>query len=329
MTARLDDVDEQLRALGMVPVGALARSGQRSFHGVLDGQDVEVRIGGEPSGRARAVLEAVLAPALDLGLRIRTASRGVLLTVGKLGGAFAAAHDVDGDEPARVKALLDEAVVAGLEALGDRGHLEVDDVSIRLGPTVDLLEVAELASTLGRVAALLMTRARSLPAASPLAAPEAAWRPVAAAAGLTMTTTPLAMQGARISATTRRTGRLAFVSTAWVGHPRASELGIALRRTRVGDPVEAAAHAVQVGDAAFDRLFAVTTRDGAAPAQLLDAPVREALSALALIGEVQLDETGLVLGDAAPADVPRALDLMRRVLDGSVDNLRTATGPYR
>lgn len=329
MTARSDDVDRQLRALGMVPIGALARSSHRSFHGVLHGQDVEVRIVDEPSGRARAVLEAVLARALDLGLRIRTASRGPLLTVGELAGAFAASYDVDGDEPTRVRALLDDPVVTALHAVSDHGHLEVDDVRIRVGPTLDLLEVAELASALGRVTALLVARARSLPPASPLAAAAAAWRPVAAAAGLAMTTTPLAMQGARISATTRRTGRMAFVSTAWVGHPRASELGIALRRTRIGDRVEAAAPAVQVGDAAFDRLFAITTRDGAAPAQLLDAPVREALSALALIGEVQLDETGLVLGDAAPADVPRALDLMRRVLEGSVDNLRAATGPYR
>lgn len=329
MTPRLDDVDRRLCALGLVPIGPRDRAGARAFHGVVQGQDVEVRITSEPSGRARAVLESVLSPALDLGLRIRTAPRGALLTVGPLAGTFEASHDVDADEPTRARALLVGPIVAALAALSDRGDLDVDDVRVRVGPTVDLLEVAELTTELSGATAQLTARARSLPPASSLARAEAAWRDFASASGLALTATPLAMHGTRMSATTRRTGRLAFVSTAWVGHPRASELGIALRRARIGDAVEPTGPTVQLGDAAFDRLFAITARGGVATAQLLDATVREALSALALIGEVRLDDTGLVLGEAAPEDAPRALDLMRRVLDGSVANLRAATGPYR
>lgn len=334
MTRRLEHVVSRLGELGLVPVGARPGAIAIAHHGMVDGQDVHVAIGAHPGAAPRLTLESAVAPALDLGLVVRRVdphrAGGIAID-----GLDDGEHHVVGDEPDRIRALLTGEIARAIRAIAELGgDVEVDDTRARVVAPRDPGEVPELLRALARLTSLLARSAESLPPAGPLVAAAVAWRHVAAGAGLTWRPSPLAMHGAWVAASTLRLGDGTFVASAWVGHPGCGDLGLALRRAGVaqlgaGSRGAAPASAPDArAEDTFGSLFTITARHPRAE-RLLDGPTRRALIELALLGEVRLDDTGLSLTDARPDDVPRAIDLMRRAVDGVVSRQHEAAGPYR
>lgn len=323
----IGDVAARLGELGLVRVGPRDRAAAATYHGTVDGQDVHVSIAPRAGASPRVVLESALTPALDLGLVIRRVPP-------RLAGGIAIArlvdeHRVAGDEPVRVQQLVGGAVADAARLVAELGgDLDLDDACARVAEPRDVSEVPELLRALARLTMLVDDAAAALPPAGALAAAAERWRPVAAAEGLTWRSSPLSMHGARSAASTRRLGPHAFTASAWAGHPAIAELGLSLRRAGVGEPRAVSPVGEADGDL-FASVFTVVARDPRVAGRMLDGPTRRALVELALVGDVRLDETGLALGDVRPEDVPRALELMRRALDGAVENLREVAGPYR
>lgn len=301
--------------------------------GELDGQPVAVEaiVGRD---RNHVVMSAPIAPALDLGLRVRrvTVSLGLGLSTGSEG--FDAEHDVRGDEPDRVRALLDAGVRGRIEAIAQLGgSLEVDDARAMVVQALGFLEVEETLRALTALVRALRERHAAIAPAGPLSHAAVVWGAHALRHGLTSSASPLCLSGPGLSATTARTGEHDYLSTVRVTAEPPLAASVSLRPAGLLEPLWELVKGrdVQVGDASFDRAFTIAADDADAARALLGPEVRPMLMALRRLGLVHLRDSTLVLETRRWAEVPAAIDEMRATLDAAARSLRAKerSGPYR
>jgi hypothetical protein len=333
-------------------LGLAVRDGAAS--GTIDGR--RVSLGFELTGSREgmtAVVRGWLDPRLDLGLDMHRRAAAPLVEPEPVTGNtdLDGEFSITGDEPARVRELLDPPLCAHLVALHRAAHdLRLRDAGCSFFGLYGLYDadegwveraVAAAAATVG-----LMDEARSrVRPAAPIAPHAAALRAFAGARGLGHADTPLrvrgSVEGRSIEVGATRTGRGRHHLHARAGFE--AELGIGLRIHRQGilDALRTllGGQDILVGDAAFDARFLIRADPERAGrvAALFDAGARAALLEVdARVGAVAVDERGVSVDpipvDVDPGDVVRVIDTLTEVTGRVARNMvhgAEAAGPYR
>jgi len=267
---------------------------------VVQGRVVVVSRDGASPSRLRVVVP--LTPALDLGLNVRP--REFHGPVDEE-DPFEATFILGGDEPGRVRDLLDASLREHLESL----HAQVDELVVTDdGTAIAWTEPTfpEVASAVARVVdavrinELLETSAAALRSSVRLRAHADALAGLAAHHALRLSRTPIALAGALdgvlLLVRSERIGwhshRFSVTASFSAG---AAPLGLAMRRARLGDTLEDAS-SPRTGEVSFDRRFHLVASAEArvAPQDLFDARLCAELLALDVeAGTLALDASGL------------------------------------
>jgi hypothetical protein len=279
----------------------------------------EVMVGHGPERRMACwgVLDHERPLGLGLVLRRRGLSerlfrrpRGVRLTSGD--ADLDRRVEINGDEPALVRELLDDEVRAVLASMLVRWQdLVVTDQSVRVylsKPAARADELRDLVHGMKTLAAALAESRRrvSSPTALRPTAPE--WRKAAQRLGLTLEPAYPGMagqlEGRSIRVTPVRTAD-GYASELRLGFREHRRTGVRLRRQVEPDGYWSVGQDIQLADPAFDQRFVVKGYDPEGIRELLSAPVREGLLALDAVGEVDVDDLRLYVGQLPldPADL--------------------------
>jgi hypothetical protein len=291
---------------------------------------------------ARIDITSPLQPHLDLGFALTRS--GVMSKVAEWLGKtdiqlddaeFDRAFTIRGDEPARVRALLNPALrntIAGITAK----DFELSDAEFSATRPVSDEDHRTLVYALDeavRVARAVGEAHPAVPHASTVAAHHDAWTTYARAQeGFQVGTTPLWMQGrlgntlVHARAARNRPGDFSLQLVARLERPLPVQLNVVPQR----DALAAWGNASKdTGDASFDRIFDVMR---APHVEVLDAELRGRLVQLAHLGPVRLSGSEIQLFTSAklePRRVPDVLEDLRGVLQLLARNVLGPGDAYR
>ncbi|MBW2455064.1 MAG: hypothetical protein JRI68_11165 [Deltaproteobacteria bacterium] len=341
------DLDAWARALGLVRVG-------NDLFGQREGMPVGARLALDaPKGQwARWTVHARLQPPLDLGLSIHTGrhevedvTKGASLVV--TGDAeFDKRFVVRGDEPERVRALLDPPLRQRLVRQLHPGALfMVTDQGVAMQvprPHANLEWFTRALNTLTGIASGVNRARSNVPVAAVLQRHRTSWAAFASSQMLHGISAPLCMwgrlRGATVFAYSVRLGPGDLCLEIWLRFQEPLGLGVLLQPKRTVDRVKElfGADDHELGDPVFDETFLLRLSDVEATEALLDEPLRKRLLAIhSTVGPLSLTDDGLLVRlptvPLDPAVVPNKvghlLELAREIAErrgGQRDG-----GPYR
>lgn len=311
--------------------------------GVIDGQKVTC------SATDRATrIDAILEPALDLGLSVSTRNITFIPTLGRKITLGDSSWDEElhatADEPERAAVLFSGALRGALLGLNatNMGVTMTDERVTIMAPLYDLRATLDALPKAARVAAMVSEARRQVPVAAQLKPYSNTLRALGRERWIEIADTPLSAAGTlrEVALAVRgvRTGRAAFdleVRATPLEGPAA--MGLLVRRESMVDRVHAffGGQDLRTGDAAFDPTFLVRAQDIDRAIVALDADVRALLLDLSSrFDEVTLSDSELsARGPAArlrPEDMEMVLEaasaIMARVVRASGAVIR---GPYR
>lgn len=315
--------------------------------GELDGQPIKLhRLNG--SG-ARIKVTSPIVPHLDLGLGLTRA--GVASKVSEWFGKrdiqlddepFDKAFTIRGDEPERVRALLNPEL---RQAVGnhDAPLIELTDGEFSAGGAVqgassygvsDTVEyLTFLLRNVAKVARLVGQAHANVPPARALQAHHALWTEYARDNQFQLGATPLWMQGklgktwVLARASRNRENDFSLELSARPDQPPNLTLTIVPKQSWLESMTGGAEHATK--DPAFDSVFDVMRPDRP---DLVDADLRAGLLGLARLGSVSLHGAHLRLAlpaTIAPPRVPELLEGLRAILVILERNLHGSDASYR
>lgn len=291
----------------------------------------EVMVGHGPDRRMTCWGVLDLERPLGLGLLLRRRGLSDRLRrprgprVGLAGDELDRLVELHGDDPERVRALLDPEVRAVLGGLLHRWRdVVVTDASVRVTlarPLARTEELRELVEGMRALAATLVRARRAVSPPAPLGARLAGWEALAERLGLEVEPSfpgvAGQIEGRRVRVTPVRTenGYAAEVRMAFREHRRT---GLRLKPQVDPDGYWSVGQDIQLGDATFDRAFVVKGWDPDLVRDLLPPSVRQGLLALHAIGRIDVDDLRLYVG-RLPLDPERLVPVV-------VQAARTADG---
>ena len=330
----------------------LARIGNELV-GRIDGVPVGARLAIHREGsshQARWTLFARLEPPLDMGLSLH--SRGYKIeepsagtrVVSLPGGAFRQRFEAFGDEPRRVRALINEKVRSHLmKALSPGTLFMLNDSGCAAQGLQSWANEKWLRDGLGTVASIanqLNSARDNAPVAAELAEQRAAWASFAASNGLHGISAPLCMWGTLLGATiyayTIRRKPHEYQLEVWMRFERPLGLGLLLQPMRTVDRFKDffGAEDHRLGDADFDDTFLLRVSDAPGTEALLDKEMRGRLLAMhGTVGPLSLSDEGVSIRlpnvPLDPAVVPRLVRHLIEIADAVSDKRFAQRGPYR
>jgi hypothetical protein len=212
--------------------------------------------------------------------------------------------EIHGDDPLLVRGLLDGEVceVTG-QMLARWRDLVITDQSVRVSlsqPPSRVDELRDLVAGMRTLAAALSTARRALEPPAGLRLQSDAWRRLADRLDLSFEPAYPSLEGeldgrpVRITPVRTADGYGAELHLGFRAHRRT---GLRLRPQVEPDGYWSVGQDIQVGDPAFDAAFVVKGYDPEQVRELLSAPVREGMLALAGTGRLDVDDLRLFVGD--------------------------------
>jgi hypothetical protein len=211
--------------------------------------------------------------------------------------------EISGDDPERVRQLLDDRVREVLGIVLTRWRdLVITDQSIRIylkQPLSRTPDLRDLVYGMRSLAAELSAARRRIAPPPALAARMGDWRSLAARLGLELEEAfpgvAGELDGRPIRVTPLRTGD-GYAAELRLGFRAHRRTGLRLRPQVEPDGYWSVGQDIQLGDPAFDQAFVVKGDDPEGVRELLSAQVREGLMAMNATGRIDVDDLRLHIG---------------------------------